>query len=720
MEVDELQKDEPTTAVIANVDPQDGFERSKMEESEVKPSDNTAPAKEATTAAGGFMREVDVQQEERERANEGEAQPTQQPSDAQTHDSGSLWSSSPSKNTSSKSKNSLNLVLSPAGSDKTAEDRKTNEQIRKANSSSDDRGNLQLPRSDPPPTPPTRLASSNIKRRSSRSPNSAASSSPFSASTALQNAVTSSPSPTPSTSKIEASPSVAASTSAASSSSMKRSPSSPGGSPTNLPGSDVFGSSTPNKRLRSASPSSSPKLDGSSSPIQQKTLHVVNATTHDTGSSSATSNNTPPSPSSSPLSDSDRASSSKSATADSSSSPPSASSSSPAADDSEEGPQPRRAPIPRRVKVYALHESNWIDLGTGSCTWHRSVIRRSRRANIGQGNATSDEAPKVPQSPPPMRKELTILGRASRDAARQEEPEEEIVEELVDLEDNCYLDEDEDEAAWIEVVKEGRWKNDAKPAKARQRAEAKDNGDGAESPPKAEESGNPKSDGDDDDEWERVWTTRIEKPELTASGFEVDSFFVQPGLEEGEEVIGRYRRQQDTLIVWKSSVSDTELALSFAATAGCLEIWEFLKEIHMRWEVQLAFREREAIQETEDSQVTHHIPSTPQEVPKNGLGLDLSRFSQMSLLQDPALGNLVDLEKTIKMVARTALGREKLSTFVGRSVSAADSLSVIPTAADERHIIGIHSKAYSRLQRSRRFGVFVGLAYIMCAHARYL
>lgn len=295
-------------------------------------------------------------------------------------------------------------------------------------------------------------------------------------------------------------------------------------------------------------------------------------------------------------------------------------------------------------------------------------MRRRRKADQAS-TPTTDEQKVPPPSPPPVRKELTILGRATRAAAGQPEPEEEMVEEIVDLDDDCYLEEDEDEAAWIEVVKEGRWKNDTKPAKAKQKAESNRSENAADAAGQSNgQAGDAKS--DDEDEYDRLWTTRIEKPEMTAGGFEIDSFFVQTGLEEGEEVIGRYRRQQDTLIVWKSSVSDTELALSFAATAGCLEIWEFLKEIHTRWEMQMAFRDRHADKDLEESQVTHILPpSSQQETVKNGLGLDLGRYGQLGLLQDPAFGNLVELEKAIKVVARTALGREKLSTFIGRTVS---------------------------------------------------
>lgn len=288
------------------------------------------------------------------------------------------------------------------------------------------------------------------------------------------------------------------------------------------------------------------------------------------------------------------------------------------------------------------------------------------------------------------------------------------MEELVDLDDDCYLEEDEDEAAWIEVVKEGRWKNDTKPAKARQRTES--NGSEETASSASEQTNGEASDAknEEEDDFDSLWTTRIEKPESTASGFEIDSFFVQAGLEEGEEVIGRYRRQQDTLIVWKSSVSDTELALSFAATAGCLEIWEFLKEIHMRWEVQMAFRERNADKDLEESQVTHIMPpSSQQETPKNGLGLDLGRFGQMGLLQDPALGNLVELEKAIKVVARTALGREKLSTFIGRTVSLIQQLQHMRKANNTCRVTGFHTEAYTGFQGGRRPRVFDGSAYAM-------
>lgn len=46
--------------------------------------------------------------------------------------------------------------------------------------------------------------------------------------------------------------------------------------------------------------------------------------------------------------------------------------------------------------------------------------------------------------------------------------------------------------------------------------------------------------------------------------------------------LGGYMRQQETLVVWTEDEKDQEMALSFATTAGCAEIWEFIKAAR-RW-----------------------------------------------------------------------------------------------------------------------------------------
>lgn len=743
--VDEIN-DNDNDSVKAQVDPSDGFERSKDVEG-LKKDDATSSS--STTAAGGFMREEDIAEEgeqqrlDREKIKEssdkqqldvqnkedsnkdmsGLPDPTANPSPA-TPTSNAL------RTTPKANKNSLNLAISPVPSSSSTFDKaltgdNNNHHRRTRSSPSDERSkNLQLPRSDPPPTPPTRLASSTIKRRSSRSPNNASinanSSSPFSSSNALQNAVASTSSST-SLSPSAAAPSAAAAASTSkidssppsiSSSSMKRSPSSPLGSPTlnnnassstssslssSSTSTDVFGSSSviASKRRKSSSPprsSSSPSRSpsssatgaGASSPTLG-TLHVTNTASQ--GSPTTARGNSPKASTSASISTS---SSSSSPPLGSESGSPSKGSepSSPTvvysalAPPGELGPNHPsvggRSATPRRVKVYALHESNWIDLGTGSCTYYRGVSQyRNRYPLSTSGNRLKQIPGQPPPSPPARMKELNMAGRELRDALHHANHSEETID-IVDLDDEIPLADDEDHAGWIEVVKEGRWKSDIKPARARQRPEGevdkderKEGGDG-EVTKTASSSPSKESDSveSDDDDYDRIWTTRIEKPEVTGPGYDREAFMPVPGGEDGEEIIGRYRRQQDTLIVWKSASSDTELALSFAATAGCLEVWQFLENLHTLWDSHMDNYMMECgEEELEESQDMHGI-AVPHEIPANGLGLGLGRFSQqIGLLEEPTISNLAELERGIKAIGRTPLGREKLSTYIGRTVS---------------------------------------------------
>lgn len=45
---------------------------------------------------------------------------------------------------------------------------------------------------------------------------------------------------------------------------------------------------------------------------------------------------------------------------------------------------------------------------------------------------------------------------------------------------------------------------------------------------------------------------------------------------------GGYQRQQDTLIVWTDRATELDMALSFATTTGCAEIWDFIRKAR-RW-----------------------------------------------------------------------------------------------------------------------------------------
>ena len=344
-----------------------------------------------------------------------------------------------------------------------------------------------------------------------------------------------------------------------------------------------------------------------------------------------------------------------------------------------------------------------MDLGTGSCTYHRGIASRKRR-RIGDSSSSSQQ----------QSGKISISGRAARDAAARRRNEEYVEEvEFIEMDPFVFRDSDarreelpigdlepgEEEAAWIEVVKEGRWKSDppAPSKKERKRArqkkleEAKENG--TELTDKQAESDDMEIDGGP--EYQREWQARIEKPIRDALGLlDIDCFTPQPGADgENEEVIGRYRRQQDTLIVWKSSSitsslssvleggdddadeeEEMEVAMSFAATSGCAEVWEFLKEVHKRWELQYLHSQEGEEDAEAELLATNHYNSHPSTSAfgsgQNGhFGLGLGAMTGgPGPLPVPELSNLAECDRRIKFSSRTQVGREKLANVIMRTV----------------------------------------------------
>ena len=574
-------------------------------------------------------------------------------------------------------------------------------------SSSDRNRQRPMRRSTPPPTPPARLTSSSsrlpLKRRSSSGPAASSSSSPppNSRYTSTSTSSSSSP-PAAKQARLSNTPSLQKE-------GVTRRSSSPPSSAEKL----KLSVTNPSNQSSSSSPSSS------SDTLNQTTRNLTSSP----ASPPLSSLSSPP-PSTSVQQQQAHA---NGASASPVSSPSSSSSSS-----SSSSPLRPQTPV-RRVKVYALYDSNWIDLGTGACTYHRGIAHRIHRRIVKSVSESHPKQEKDANNPsPPLSPNLSgisIAGRSARESSKwsdgedamtdaEEEHSSEDVEEQVELieldaenlstrtvGDESQDDDDMEEAAWIEVLKEGRWKTDMsseRPKSRRKKTKSKQKDEAVsskitngtheeENDKKSQEqdlgSSSEGSDSDLEDEgkstnmkddFEKIWRTRIERPDSSTLGIEPEPYQPHSGSEEGEEVIGRYRRQQDTLIVWKSAAGETELALSFAATAGCAEVWDFLKIVHKRWEVNnLASREYEEEQDVEHaglfygsagggSSNTHHAGGGQ----GTGYGLGLGPIvSGQGLLPDPTLSNLAELDKTIKFVGRTQLGREKLSSLILRTVS---------------------------------------------------
>jgi len=100
-----------------------------------------------------------------------------------------------------------------------------------------------------------------------------------------------------------------------------------------------------------------------------------------------------------------------------------------------------------------------------------------------------------------------------------------------------------------------------------------------------------------------------------------------------------YQKQQDTLIVWTES-NGTDMALSFQEAEGCAAIWEFV------------------------SQVQQHLLSLGG--PDDALSDDaMEGFGANSfVLPQPEIGNLEDIEHSMRSVASTQQGRDALAKFV--------------------------------------------------------
>ncbi|KAL8284157.1 hypothetical protein RQP46_004906 [Phenoliferia psychrophenolica] len=108
---------------------------------------------------------------------------------------------------------------------------------------------------------------------------------------------------------------------------------------------------------------------------------------------------------------------------------------------------------------------------------------------------------------------------------------------------------------------------------------------------------------------------------------------------------GGYTRQQDTLIVWTDQNTGSEMALSFATSAGCAEIWNFIRKSR-RW--------------TADQPATSPSPSPSLSSPHA-----FPMYPSMSpRLPEPSLGNIELIEGAIRTLGRTAVGRERMASTI--------------------------------------------------------
>lgn len=154
--------------------------------------------------------------------------------------------------------------------------------------------------------------------------------------------------------------------------------------------------------------------------------------------------------------------------------------------------------------------------------------------------------------------------------------------------------------------------------------------------------------------------------------------------------IGVYQKQQDTLIVWTDKVTEMEMALSFATTSGCAEIWQFIKHAR-KW--QGSFLHFFLLYDVTDldgvADQTQRSPSlspgvlSPQPYPYyNPM---ITRIPELSL------ATIEQVENTIRALGRTAVGRERTASAIIKGEFVQKLIKIQVEAEDLESLEDLHS-----------------------------
>ncbi|KAE9970801.1 hypothetical protein BLS_000034 [Venturia inaequalis] len=124
-----------------------------------------------------------------------------------------------------------------------------------------------------------------------------------------------------------------------------------------------------------------------------------------------------------------------------------------------------------------------------------------------------------------------------------------------------------------------------------------------------------------------------------------------------------YQKQQDTLIVWTES-NVTDMALSFQEPEGCAAIWDFVSEAQQRLGGNPGIVD-DGVDDTADTVQPFALPA-------------------------PELGNLAEIESTMRMANSTAQGREALTKFTLASDLISKLVPLVEMAEDLESLADLH------------------------------
>ncbi|EIW76187.1 DUF625-domain-containing protein [Coniophora puteana RWD-64-598 SS2] len=129
-----------------------------------------------------------------------------------------------------------------------------------------------------------------------------------------------------------------------------------------------------------------------------------------------------------------------------------------------------------------------------------------------------------------------------------------------------------------------------------------------------------------------------------------------------------YQRQQDTLIVW-TEPDGVDYALSFQDAEGCAEVWNFIIEVQHHINSSGGF----------DSSSPNHDSTMTATILRTGH------------LPMPELGNVADIERSIKALARGQHVKEKICDYIQRQDYIKAMINVLNVAEDLESLDNLHA-----------------------------
>ncbi|KAF4986025.1 hypothetical protein FDECE_16163 [Fusarium decemcellulare] len=146
-----------------------------------------------------------------------------------------------------------------------------------------------------------------------------------------------------------------------------------------------------------------------------------------------------------------------------------------------------------------------------------------------------------------------------------------------------------------------------------------------------------------------------------------------------------FQKQQDTLIVWQEPSNGVDMALSFQEAEGCAMIWRFVSSVQQTFHNNIAGA---GMQTYSSSEEDHFADARCLD---DGLSDDLAIDVPPAInLPSAELGNLADIESTMRMMSTTANGRDALAKAIMAEDYIGKLIPMVEMAEDLESLQDLH------------------------------